>query len=134
MTVQQSKWNAKAEAAMMGFVIEIESEEHLKHTIGYILHLITQQDDPGKVQEVFDSIHKFNSEETPVSHFTINRTEMGTLMTFVRDPDISDTHCSQGLTTPMGVLSYVYNIENPWCSELGYTFFRNVHGKLRRVG
>lgn len=131
MTVQQSKWNAKAEAAMMGFTIEIESEEHLKHTIGYILHLITQQDDPGKVQEVFDSIHQFNSEGTPVSHFTINRTEMGTMMTFVRDPDIRD---SQGLVTPMGVLSYVYNIENPWCSELGYTFFRNVHGKIRRVG
>ena len=55
MTKQQSKWNADAEAAMMGFTVAVESEEHLTHLVGYVLHTLSGQyhyDEEEKTKEV----------------------------------------------------------------------------------
>ena len=91
---------------------------------------------------MFSSIHKYNSEGTPVSHFTTSRTDFGRMMTFdivsyfrntykvtlVRDEEMTE------LTSTDGVLAYVYNIDAVDCSELGYVFFDKQGGKVRRIG
>lgn len=128
MTKQQNEWNANAEAALMGFVVEVKSPEHLKHMIGYVLWTLKQ--DPKaeeNAESIFKDIHEFNSEGTPVSHFAINNYNIGTLMTFVRDEDM------KSLADENGVLSYVYNMTYPDCSELGYTFFQVVRGQFKRI-
>lgn len=130
MTKQQSKWNADAEMSLMGFTIPVENEEHLKHLIGYVLKVITKDGGSAQVEEVFNSCHQYNSDKVPVSHFTVNSTQFGVLMTFVRDcKDMTEDK----LISPQGVLSYVYNMDAPYCSELGYTFFQKVNGKIKRV-
>jgi len=129
MTEQQSKWNADAEAAMMGFVVDVQSPEHLKHMIGYVLWTLKQDPNAEKnAQEIFDSIHQYNSEGTPVSHFAINNyRQIGTMLTFVRDNQM------KSITSKNGALSYVYNLTYPDCSELGYVFFQKVDGRIKRV-
>lgn len=37
------------------------------------------------------------------------------------------------ITSEDGVIAYVYNCNYPDCSELGYVFFEEQNGKLRRV-
>ena len=59
MTKQQSKWNADAEAAMMGFTVAVESEEHLIHLVGYVLYTLSGQshyDYEEKTKEAVDLI------------------------------------------------------------------------------
>lgn len=130
MTEQQSKWNADAEAAMMGFTIHVQSEEHLKHLVGYVIHTLGSQyrfGEEEKTNEVVDNaINKYNSgEDKSVTWFTCNSTDFGVLLTFVRDKGTP--------TKREGVLAWVENLDAPDCSELGYVFFDNVKGKVRRV-
>lgn len=121
-----SKWNADAEAMMMGFTVEVESPEHVKYLTGYVLEVLTgDKRDP---EEIFNMVHKYNSEGTPVSHMTTSSSGFGRLLTYVRDEEMED------LTSRNGVLAYVYNIDYVDCSELGYTFFENSNGKVRRIG
>lgn len=130
MTKQQSEWNADAEAAMMGFTVTVQSEEHLKHITGYVIHtlqgMFSYPNAEAKTAEVVENaLHKYNSEGTAVKFFTTNATAFGVNLTFVRD--------DEKLTSKNGVLAWVENLDCPDCSELGYVFFDNVKGKVRRV-
>lgn len=122
-TANKAKWNNDAEMSLMGFTIPVENEEHCKHLIDYVLKVLESS---ANAEEVFKEAHKYNSENTPISHFAISGTQFGTLMTFVRDEEMTD------ITTDDGVLAYVYNLDCPDCSELGYVFFKNRNGKLVR--
>lgn len=124
----KKKWNTDAEMSMMGFTIKVDSPDHVKHMIGYVLRTLRQEViSKDEVEEIFKSVHKYNSEGTPVSHFTVNSTGFGRLMTFVRDEEMTE------LTSTDGVLAYVYNIDAVDCSELGYVFFDKQGGKVRRI-
>lgn len=134
MTNQQNKWNADAEAAAMGFVVPIESEEHVKHVLAYILRIIhldkKDYDAKSAAEEVFNDAHEFC--ETPISHISINRWAIGgdkmTMITLVEDDQM------QSLTDEDGVLAYVYNVSAPDLSELGYVFFKKDNGRIHRIG
>ncbi len=127
MTKQQNEWNAQAELALMGFAIPVESDEHLKHLIGKVLFVLKQTEDDEAVQEIFDGCYKYNSDNAKVTHFTVNSTHFGVMLTFVRDKEMTD------ITTRDGVLAYVYNLDYPDCSELGYVFFEQSGSKIRRI-
>lgn len=137
MTAQQSKWNADAEAAMMGFTVAVESEEHLKHMTGYVLHTLqgmcNYSDSEEKTVEVLDNaLNKYNSDkDKSIKWFTVNNTMFGTCLTFVRDK--KQLVLKNGKSTASGSLAWVENLEYPDCSELGYVFFEKRNGKVRRV-
>ena len=138
MTKQQSKWNPDAEAAMMGFTVAVESEEHLTHMIGYGIHTLSGMldypiDEDEKTKEVvFNATQKYNSgKDKSVKWFTVNNTMFGTCLTFVRDK--SKLTLKSGKTNPRGSLAWVENLDAPDRSELGYVYFECVNGKTRRV-
>lgn len=127
MTENQKKWNAQAELALMGFTIPVDSDEQLKHLIGKTLFVLKQTEDDEAVQEIFDGCYKYNSDNAKVTHFTVNSTHFGVMLTFVRDKEMTD------ITTQDGVLAYVHNLDCPMCSELGYVFFEQSGSKIHRI-
>lgn len=132
-SARENKWSADAEAALMGFVVPVESNEHARYILGY--NLFTLHDmlniDPEEVDdradEIMENVNRFNSNNTPVSHISFNTTAFGTCVTFVRDEEM------KSLTSRNGVLAWVENLEYPNCSELGYVFFAKKNGKISRV-
>ena len=136
MTTQQSKWNADAEATMMGFTVSIENEEHLTHLVKYVLTTLKDEyayDLEEKTKEVVESAtRKYNSgKDKSIKWFTCNSTAFGVCLTFVRDK--SALTLKSGKMNPNGVLAWVENLDAPDCSELGYVFFENRNGKVHRI-
>lgn len=136
MTQQQSKWNADAEAAMMGFTVEITTEEQLKHIVGYVLHTLKGEydyDEEAKVKEIVENAtRKYRSgKDKSIYWFTTNNTMFGTCLTFVRDKGALTL--KNGKMRASGSLAWVENLDAPDCSELGYVFFERVNGKIRRI-
>lgn len=123
-------WCAKAEAILMGMTLPVEEEE-LNNITAYILSVIkgVDFDDTVKAEAttVLFNAYKYNSENTPISHISVSTTPFGRMITFVRDEEM------QVLETPEGVLAYVYNVDYPDCSELGYVFFEKRAGTYRRI-
>lgn len=136
MTQQQSKWNADAEAAMMGFTVAVESKEHLTHLVGYVLHTLSGQYhyvEEEKTKEVVENATNkyYSSKDKSVYWFTCNATMFGTCLTFVRDKGALTL--KSGKMKSSGSLAWVENLDAPDCSELGYVFFENRNGKVRRI-
>lgn len=134
--MKNSKWNADAEAAMMGFTIAVESEEHLSHLVKYTLKVLGseyQYDLDEKTKEVVENAtRKYRSgKDKSISWFTANSTMFGTCLTFVRDKGALTL--KSGKMKSSGSLAWVENLDAPDCSELGYVFFENRNGKVRRI-
>ena len=137
MTQQQSKWNADAEASMMGFTVAVESEEHLTHLVGYVLHTLKSlfpYDEETRTKEIVENAtRKYRSgKDKSISWFTVNTTMFGCCLTFVRDKGALTL--KSGKMKPSGSLAWVENLDSPDCSELGYVFFEAVNGKVHRIG
>lgn len=126
--MNNGKWNAMAEAAMMGIVVKVENDDHLKYMVAYVLKTLASETSEVTAEEVVADAYKYNSDEAKVTHFTINKLEDDIILTFVRDKEMTD------LTSDNGVLAYVYNLSCSWCSELGYVFIKKRQGVLRRIG
>lgn len=125
-----NKWNADAEMSMMGFTVAIESEEHLSHLVKYVLNTVKGEyhyDLEEKTKEVVENAtRKYRSgKDKSIQWFTVNSTAFGLCLTFVRDKGSA--------TKKNGVLAWVENIDYPDCSELGYTYFEDSKGKVRRI-
>ena len=136
MTQQQSKWNADAEVAMMGIAVAIESEEHLTHLVGYVLHTLKSEyeyDEEARTQEIVENAtRKYNSDkDKSIKWFVCNNTMFGTCLTFVRSKGALTL--KSGKMKSSGSLAWVENLDAPDCSELGYVFFEMRHGGVRRV-
>lgn len=136
MKMTNSKWNADAELAMMGFTIQIESEEHLTYLVQYVLNTLKSEfsyDVEEKTKEVVENAtRKYRSgKDKSITWFTTNATQFGTCLTFVRDKGALTL--KSGKMKNSGSLAWVENLEYPDCSELGYVFFENLNGKIRRV-
>ena len=136
MTHQQSKWNADAEMAMMGYTVAVESEEHLTQMIRYTLEHLRNEypcDVEAKTAEIVESAtRKYRSgKDKNIYWFAINCTMFGTCLTFVRDKGALTL--KSGEMKASGSLAWVENLDAPDCSELGYVFFENRNGKVRRV-
>lgn len=136
MKLTNSKWSTDAELAMMGFTIQIESEEHLTYLVQYVLNTLKSEfsyDVEEKTKEVVENAtRKYRSgKDKSISWFTTNATQFGTCLTFVRDKGALTL--KSGKMKNSGSLAWVENLEYPDCSELGYVFFENRNGKIRRV-
>lgn len=139
MTTQQNKWNADAEASMMGFTVAVESREHLLYMTRYILKVVKSyvytDDDTLNYHSdriVADATHKYRSgSDKNIYWFTTNSTAFGMCLTFVRDKGALTL--KSGKMKASGSLAWVENLDAPDCSELGYVFFESVNGKVRRI-
>ena len=134
--MKNSKWNADAEAAMMGFTIAVESEEHLSYLVRYVLNTLKGEyyyDLDEKTTEVVENAtSKYRSgKDKSITWFTTNATMFGTCLTFVRDKGALTL--KSGKMKSSGSLAWVENLDAPECSELGYVFFENRNGKVRRI-
>lgn len=132
-SARENKWSADAEAALMGFVVSVESNEHAWYILGYNLFTLhsmlglSPDEVDDRAEEIMENVNRFNSNNTAVSHICFNNTAFGTCVTFVRDEEM------KSLTSRNGVLAWVENLEYPECSELGYVFFEKKNGKTVRV-
>lgn len=136
MKLTNSKWSTDAEMSMMGFTISIESEEHLSYLVQYVLNTLKSEffyDVEEKTKEVVENAtRKYRSgKDKSISWFTTNATQFGTCLTFVRDKGALTL--KSGKPKNSGSLAWVENLEYPDCSELGYVFFENLNGKIRRI-
>lgn len=136
MTREQNKWNADAEASLMGFTVAIESEEHLTHLVKYVLNTLKKEfhyDLEEKTKEIVENAtRKYNSsKDKSIKWFTTNSTMFGVCLTFVRDKGALTL--KSGKMKNSGSLAWVENLDAPDCSELGYVFFESVNGKVRRI-
>lgn len=135
-----AKWNANAEASMMGFIIPVESREHLLYMVKYCLRTLKSdvyRDDESRsarAEEIVSNAYqKYNSTKVKeVYHFVINDSYFGVMMTFVREN--KPLTLKNGKCRASGHFSWVENIDAPDCSEAGYTYFENKHGKIVRIG
>lgn len=135
------KWNTDAEMCMMGFPVAVESEEHLKHMVGYILWTLKSDlyaDAPeslkSRTEEVVDNaMNKYNSsKDKSIKYIVVNDSMFGVMITFVRDK--KSLTLKSGKMRNEGILAWVENIDAPDCSELGYVFFETKNGKTVRIG
>lgn len=116
----------RCEMALMGVAVSIEKEE-VKDAISYIASAIGTE---VNAEEVFDTMFQYCSEGFDVGHLVCNT--------------IGDMYCvsvtikyegeKYDLTDEDGVLCSVYNFTFPDCSELGYCFFAEKSGYIRRIG
>ena len=135
-----AKWNANAEASMMGFIIPVESREHLMYMVRYCLRTLkadcyrTDEELDRRAEEIAaNAYYKYNSTKVKeVYHFVVNDSYFGVMMTFTREN--KPLTLKNGKCRTNGHFSWVENIDAPDCSEAGYTYFENRHGKIVRIG
>ena len=121
----QAEFSMMTRAAM-----RIHNEEQLEFVLDYVLGVLRKslkEEFRVSGKHIIEKCNEYNSEGTPVSYLSIDSTEFGLLFTLVRDEenDILNEH---------GTLAYVYNVDNPQCSELGYVLYQSVQGLIKRVG
>lgn len=133
-SARENMWSANAEMAMQGFTVPVESREHLDYMIRYICRVLNDFEDISdeRAEEILSNAwDKYNDKKTPVQFITVNSTQFGNMLTFVRQARLTK---KDGSPLSAGVLAWVENFDAPDCSELGYVVFQSVHGKTRRVG
>lgn len=131
--MKNSKWSTDSEAMMMGFVIPIENEEHLEFVIEYVRKTLTD----AKIPFGDDFIEKskmYAGDYTYIyRHLSIQNTRIGLLLAVtIETPNVDEE--PYDLLSEFGTFSYVFNCDVPSFSELGYTFYRNENGRVRRIG
>lgn len=135
-----AKWNANAEASMMGFIIPVESREHLLYMVRYCLRTLkadcyrTDEELDRRAEEIVSHAYeRYNSTKVKeVYHYVVNDSYFGVMMTFTREN--KPLTLKNGKCRTNGHFSWVENIDAPDCSEAGYTYFENKHGKIVRIG
>ena len=138
--MSKAKWCADAEMSMMGFVIPVESRDHLLHMVEYCLKVLKSdvyRDDESiknRAREIVDNAYyRYNSGKNQnVYHFVVNDSYCGVMMTFVREN--KSLTLKSGKMRANGLFSWVENIDAPECSEAGCVFFQEKHGKIVRIG
>ena len=128
---KNGRLNAKAECAMMGQVTLALGKDNFEYMLGYIAKTLGYEETTGA--EIYAKATEFiNPKETEAIGLSCS-TIMGTdrvVNIIFRDIDKPFI-----LDDPDGVLCYVYNYTDPWCSELGYCFFeRQGLAGYHRIG
>lgn len=119
---------------MMGFTIPIQSKDHLKHMLNYMK---SPCQFVYKADEVVEASQKYvkNKEQLQYRHLNICRIKgVGTLLGIVMTTE-EDQSTDYNLLSEDGVFGYVYNVDYPECSELGYMYFgKKDGGRIGRIG
>lgn len=117
---------AKAEMMLMGVTQPITKSELVE--IIPIIQSAIGTDIP--CNEVMEQLFKYTQEGTVPRHAVMN-TLMGSMKCLTVTLDDGET--PYVIDSEFGVLSTVYNFTCPDCSEMGYTFFSNNNGLIKRI-
>ena len=125
---RNKSYDSKAEMILMGFTLSVENNEEAKYIIDYILKVMNSSETADTVIEKA-SKHCKDMEIKAINTSTV----MGdSHLAFAIKT--SEDEYEFNLVDEDGTFCFVYNISNPELSELGYCFFENQHGKVRRIG
>lgn len=124
--MKKNELRGKAEAIMMGMPQRVSSKEECVFILDYITEVLT-----GKPigMEVYEKSIHYAKDQTPKWIFT---NVMGG-MKMITLPFEEVLTKPNGDYIEDGVFCYVYNLDCPDFSELGYSYFENK-GKMRRIG
>lgn len=120
-----------AEALMMGFTVEV-SELPLEETEYIIDHVLKTLGSDARALDI--TIDAFKYCKAPrIKHLNVcNVIDMRMLTLTLTTKEDTEPY---DILSRNGVFSYVYNIDAPFCSELGYTFFeQKPKDIIRRIG
>lgn len=128
--LEQSKASSKAELILMGMVQNVNSIEEATFILDYIATVLKQD---FKGQNVIDKATQFST-NAEIKHIGIAQSEDMTLinLTLITDEDRENNN-TYDLFDPDGVFGYVYNIECPDCSELGYSYYKETRTGAKRI-
>lgn len=122
----------KGEMLLAGFTQTVNSDDEVRDILNYVKGVLkTTHHLDWNTDEVMKDSVKY-CKEYEYKAINIVTLEGMILIALVLKTDEDPDNWS--LTAPDGVLAYVYNATCPSCSELGYTFFENIKGLVKRVG
>lgn len=113
---------AAAEIALMGVATPVYSEAQLKCMVDHVCFVL-EMGNPDEILE--NALHKYNSEELPVSWFIVNVIYDMPVIAFARESELVNP---DGSMNEDGILCWNENLRFPDCSELGYVFFQSDEG------
>lgn len=126
------KWSAKAEMILMGMMQPVSNAEEAIYIIEYILKVLDNETTVTGL-DVFNDAHKY-CDDGIIQYIHVG-TVCGMKMIALPMTTAEDTEPFD-IVNPDGVFGYVYNVDDPQCSELGYTFFKKLAtgGRITRLG
>lgn len=124
---RENQLHAKAEVILMGIAQPVDCNEEAELLVDYMLDVLNHNEVEGK--DVIKDAIKY-CKNGKIRHITTNTIEDMAMITLTLETD--EDEGKYDVTSPNGVLSYVYNVTCPLFSELGYTFFEIKNGKLHR--
>ena len=127
---RQGELSAHAEALMMGITKDVSTltPEEVEYVIDYVLKTLGSE---ATAQEVLAGSVKY-CQNAVIHHLNVSTTMDMRMIAITMSTDEDEE--PYDLLSKYGVFSYVYNIDAPFCSELGYTFFQKTGSRIRRVG
>lgn len=118
----------KAEIALMGYVVEINTNEEAIDVLDEIAELL-EEDFSGV--KIFKEATKYcNGAE--IEYLSVNIISDMLLIALPMTTD-EDTEPFD-ILSKYGAFGYVYNATAPDCSELGYSYYENRNNEIVRVG
>ena len=124
---------SKAEAILMGLPQKVESEAECVEVLNYIFNYFRNcfETPVPTGEEVIKLANQFTSKHQVPKWVFVNQI-CGMYM--IALPFSERIVTKTGKMIANGVFGYVYNIDAPDCSELGYTFYEEQNGKIKRLG
>lgn len=134
---------AVAEVMMMGFTVPVlvQAEigtivKHVVKTLGNSSHPSLKGCENGVFSDFVSRLYQYDkNEEYEVTTMSVSRLDGMVLLTVTIDT-MRESVRYKDLDTKDGVFSFVYNIDVPEFSELGYTFYERLGNQntYRRIG
>jgi len=125
---KMSKLYAKAEIILMGYAQMIEGEDELRVMLDYFKGPLRCHYDTDKV--IKESVQYCKNPR--FKSLSVNKICGMRMIAIGLETDEDEEPFD--LLNEYGVFGYVYNIDAPDCSELGYSFYKKKNNFIRRVG
>jgi len=128
-----NKWSADAEMVMMGFTLPVESEDHLKYLLDYFKSPCGFE---YNTEEIISNSKQFCGDPNKISfkHINLCSIEGMRMIAITMTTEEDEGGEPYNLLSKNGCFGYVYNIDCPYCSELGYSYYANKIGRIVRIG
>lgn len=125
--------NAKAEMALMGATVVCDNNAQADYILNYIFNVLDHKDTTP--EKVIEEAFKYSKGDVKrIRHLVVNTLVDGQVCIAMTLTTSKEEEKYYKLVDPQGTFAYVYNLTTPIFSELGYCFFKDVGGLVKRVG
>lgn len=131
MYLDTKEIGAKAEIALMGRHVFINTNDEAQHIVQYILDTFNKHTD---AQEVLKDALKYSKDKMTIAYVGTS-TILGHMkvINIVLKTKTAKNYPNMTEKNRNGVLAYCYNMDAVDCSELGYMFFKTDASGIRRI-